>query len=164
MRTISPPARSRPWTAPPRTAAQVRRLRALLTRLSRRRSLRDPVAAACEDLDLTPAQLHLLLWLGYDGPLTMGELARRVAVTEKTITGVVDRLERDGLVRRERDPSDRRVVRVRLAGEGSRLYRRIDVDIDEKLAGLLALLAPPDRRHLVRMLEGLAARLEVEDK
>jgi len=158
LRTISHPARSRPSVGP-----QVRRLRELLTQLSRRRPLRDPVAAACEDLDVTPAQLHLVLWLGRDGPLTMGELARRVAVTEKTITGVVDRLERDRLVHRERDPSDRRVIRVRLAAEGSRLYRRIDVDIDEKLAGFLALLAPPDRRHLVRMLEDLAARLEAEE-
>jgi len=125
--------------------------------------MRDPVAAACEDLDLTPAQLHLVLWLGHDGPLTMGELARRVAVTEKTITGVVDRLERDRLVQRERDPVDRRVIRVRLAAQGSRLYRHIDLDIDQKLAGLLALLAPADRRHLVRMVEDLAARLEAEE-
>jgi len=153
---------SRPRRVRPSTGPQVRRLRELLTQLSRRRPLRDPVAAACEDLDLTPAQLHLLLWLGRDGPLTMGELARRVAVTEKTITGVVDRLERDRLVQRERDPGDRRVIRVRLAAHGARIYRRIDEDIEEKLAGLLLLLEPPDRRHLVRMLERLTARLAAE--
>ncbi len=142
--------------------AQARKLRALLVQLSRRRPIRDPIASACQDLDLTPAQIHIVLWLGNDGPLTMGELARAVSVTEKTITGVVDRLERDLLVQRERDPSDRRVVHVRLAARGAALYRRIDAEIASKLSRLLGLLDPADRRHLVRMVETLTAKLEVE--
>ncbi len=121
--------------------------------------MRDPVAAACQDLDLTPAQIHILLWLGNDGSLTMGKLARVVAVTEKTITGMVDRLERDGLVERRRDPTDRRVVHVRLAPKGTSLYRRIDRGIDAKLAKLLGLLEAGDRGHLVRMMETLTAKL-----
>ena len=120
-------------------------------------------AAAVEDLDLTPAQLHIVMWLGNDGALTMGELARRVAMTEKTITGVVDRLERDALVRRERDPVDRRVVHVRMARRGGALYRRIDAGIASKLAGFLALLDAEDRRNLVRMVEKLTAKLAAEE-
>lgn len=143
--------------------AQARKLRKLLVQFSRRRPIRDPIASACEGLDLTPAQIHIVLWLGNDGPLTMGELARAVAVTEKTITGVVDRLERDLLVQRERDPADRRVVHVRLAPRGAALYRRIDEGIASKLAKLLGLLDPVDRRHLVRMVETLTAKLEVEE-
>ena len=155
MRTINP--------APTARDAQARRLRGLLVRLSRHRPMRDPIAAACKGLDLTPAQIHIVLWLGADGPLTMGELARRVAVTEKTITGVVDRLERDLLVQRERDPADRRVVRVRLAPRGLRLHRRVDAGIESKLAELLGLLDADDRKHLVHMVERLAARLAAED-
>lgn len=140
-------------------AAQAARIRALLVLFSRRRSLRDPIAASCEGTDLTPAQIHILLWLGNDGALTMGELARRVAVTEKTITGVVDRLERDALVQRERDPADRRVVRVALAAAGAALWRRIDAAITRKLVGFLGLIPAADRDHLVRILEQLEARL-----
>jgi len=125
--------------------------------------MRDPIAAACENLDLTPAQMHIVLWLGTDGSLTMGALARAVGVTEKTITGVVDRLERDRLAHRERDPADRRVVHVRLAPRGAALYRRIDAGIDSKLAKLLGLLEAGDRRHLVRMVEKLTARLAGEE-
>lgn len=153
-RTISPS---------PDLESQARRLQGLLIELSRRRPMRDPVAAAAGRLDLTPAQLHIVLWLGNDGALTMGDLARRVAVTEKTITGVVDRLERDALVRRERDPGDRRVVHVRLARRGEALYRRIREGIAAKLAGLLAMLDAGDRQHLVRMLEKLTARLAAEE-
>jgi DNA-binding MarR family transcriptional regulator len=142
---------------------QARHLRRLLIELSRRRPMRDPIAAACEGLDLTPAQIHLLLWLGNDGPMTMGELARAVAVTEKTITGVVDRLERDLLVQRRRDPADRRVVHVRLAPRGATLYRRMDQGIASKLAKLLGLLEARDREHLVRMVKTLTARLAAEE-
>ena len=147
----------------PALEVQARRLRGLLVQLSRLRPMRDPVASAVEGLDLTPAQLHILLWLGHDGSLTMGDLARRVAVTEKTITGVVDRLERDELVRRERDPADRRVVHVRLARRGEELFRRIDEGIAAKLAGLLGLLDAEDRQHLVRMVEKLTARIAAEE-
>jgi DNA-binding MarR family transcriptional regulator len=53
--------------------------------------------------------LDVLDWMG---PTTAGELAKRVGVTSGAITGVIDRLERDGWVRRTRDPNDRRRVVV----------------------------------------------------
>jgi DNA-binding MarR family transcriptional regulator len=131
--------------------------------LARLRPLRDPVAATCEHLALTPPQIHALLWLGEDGPLTMGELARRVAVTEKTVTGIVDRLERDGHLARERDPSDRRVVRTRLTAQGEDAYRRIDGEIHASVQRLLALLDPSDRRALLRIVDRIIERLGVVD-
>lgn len=151
MRTIRPRAST--------VATQAARIRELLVLLSRRRSLRDPIAASFEGSDLSPVQIHLLLWLGNDGAQPMGELARRVAVTEKTITGIVDRLERDGLVQRERDPADRRVVHVSLSPAGAALWRRIDAEITRKLVAFLGLLEPGDRRDLLRILEKLEARL-----
>src|SRR5512143_607411 len=135
-------------------------LRERLIALARRRSLRDPVAASCEALGLTAPQIHALLWLGHDGPLTMGELARRVSVTEKTVTGLVDRLERDGFLRRERDAADRRLVRARATDRGAAVSRDIEGGVQEKLVQLLALLDARDRRALVGILERLTARLE----
>jgi DNA-binding MarR family transcriptional regulator len=149
MRSISRPGLRR----------QARALRQRLLALARGGSLRDPVAASCADHALTPPQIHALLWVGHDGPLTMGELARRVSVTEKTITGIVDRLERDGHLARERDAGDRRVVRVSLTSAGLTVYRRIDRAIDDGVARLLALLDPGDRAALARIVDTLAARL-----
>jgi len=131
--------------------------------LARLRPLRDPVAATCADLALTPPQIHALLWLGEDGPLTMGELARRVAVTEKTVTGIVDRLERDGHLARERDPSDRRVVRARLTAVGEAAYRTIDGEIHLSVQRLLGLLDAQDRRALLRIVDRIIDRLGLED-
>ncbi|WP_242346984.1 MarR family winged helix-turn-helix transcriptional regulator [Anaeromyxobacter terrae] len=148
----------------PELRREARALRERMIALARRRSLRDPVAASCGELELTPPQIHALLWLGQDGPLTMGELARRVAVTEKTVTGIVDRLERDGQLRRERDTLDRRVVRARLTAQGEQLFRRIDADIEEKVAVILAALDPPDRKALARILDKLVLRLGVPEE
>jgi len=135
------------------------RLREVVLDLGRRRSLRDPIASACEEMQLTPVQIHAVFWLGHDGPLAMGELARRVGTTEKTLTGVVDRLEREGYVQRERDAADRRLVRVRLSQRGEDAYRRIDGLVNDKVAELLALLDPPERRALFRILEKLHDRI-----
>src|SRR5512143_1983179 len=139
--------------------AQARAIQGRLIALARRRSLRDPVAASCEELGLTAPQVHALLWLGHDGPLTMGELARRVAVTEKTVTGLVDRLERDGYLHRERDPLDRRVVRARATGRGAQLSRMIEEGMHAKLALLLRLLEPEEREALHRIFDKLLLRL-----
>ena len=55
--------------------------------------------------------------LDWTGPITAGELARRVGLTSGAITGVIDRLERDGWVRRRDDPADRRRVVVEMLPE-----------------------------------------------
>jgi DNA-binding MarR family transcriptional regulator len=139
--------------------ADATRLKALLIALGRQRSLRDPLASTCEQMQFTPPQLHTLLWLGEDGPLTMGELARRLGVTEKTVTGVVDRLEREGWLQRERDTVDRRVVRCRLTDAGARTYAELDTHLQEKLRRMLGMLDAEDRTQLFAILEKLGSRL-----
>ena len=103
-------------------SADATQLHHLLMDLGRHRSLRDPVGALCEDMQLTPPQAHTLMWLGEDGALTMGVLARRAGITEKTITGVVDRLEASGLLERVRSEEDRRSVSVRLTEKLSLIH------------------------------------------
>lgn len=124
-----------------------------------RGTLRDPIADFCEHMHFTPPQLHALVWLGRSDALTMGELAGRVGVTEKTITGVVDRLEAAGVVARDRDADDRRVVLVRLTGEGRTTFSKLDGEMRERIGALLALLSDTDRNALFRILENLAERM-----
>jgi DNA-binding MarR family transcriptional regulator len=144
--------------------ADARRLQAMLVGLMRRRSLRDPISATCAELELSAPQVHTLLAMGHEGPLTMGELARRVAVTEKTTTGLVDRLERDGLVLRLRDGADRRVVRVKLTAQGARLARRLDAEVLEKLTWLMGRLDGDDRRDLFRIIGKLTDLAEEQNR
>jgi DNA-binding MarR family transcriptional regulator len=78
-------------------------------------------AASAEKIGINVTDLNCLNILALGGRLTAGELAKRTGLTTASITGVLDRLEEAGFVRRERDPGDRRRVIVRLdAGRGMR--------------------------------------------
>src|SRR5256885_695950 len=114
----------------------VERLKELLLELGRRRPLRDPLSAGNE-LELAGPQLHAMVWLGHDGPLTMGELAHRLGVTEKGVTGLADRLEAHGYCLRERAEDDRRVVRLRLTGSGAAFFKSAVARMDQKLGFVL---------------------------
>jgi DNA-binding MarR family transcriptional regulator len=148
MRTISSPAHD------------AARLKEVLAAFGRRRSLRDPMAAACAELDLTPTQIHALLWLRRDGALAMGEISRRLGITEKTMTGIADRLVRRGLVRRLRDERDRRLVLGRLTRAGQRHADKLDEQMTQAMELLMSMLSATDRAHLIRILEGLQLQLE----
>ncbi|MFT3914954.1 MAG: MarR family transcriptional regulator [Anaeromyxobacteraceae bacterium] len=139
--------------------ADAERLLELLSALGRRSPLRDPVAGVVEDMQLTPVQIHALMWIGRDGPLTMGELARRLGSSERAVTGIVDRLERERLARRARAEDDRRVVRVHLERKGTAAYRALNARILERMAALLALLERDDCEALFGILERLGAVL-----
>jgi DNA-binding MarR family transcriptional regulator len=141
-------------------SSDVHKLQQLLLALGRRRSLRDPIASTCEQLQFTPPQVHALMWLGQDGALTMGELARRLGVTEKTVTGVVDRLEREGHLVRERSASDRRVVRCNLTPDGQATFQKLERFMVQGMGQLLGILDASDRKALFRILEKLLRRTE----
>ena len=70
--------------------------------------------------DLTWSQFAVLEALYHLGPLTQGEISTKVLKSGSNITTVIDNLERDGLVRRERDAQDRRVIHVHLTEAGTR--------------------------------------------
>jgi DNA-binding transcriptional ArsR family regulator len=73
--------------------------------------------AAAERIGLNATDLNCLNILSFSGEMTAGELARATGLTTASITGVADRLEDAGYVRRERDPRDRRRVVIRLVLE-----------------------------------------------
>src|SRR5215831_2879121 len=71
--------------------------------------------AAADRIGINSTDLNCLNILSFSGHMTAGELARATGLTTASITGVIDRLEEAGFVRRERDPNDRRRVVVRLS-------------------------------------------------
>jgi DNA-binding MarR family transcriptional regulator len=69
---------------------------------------------SAERIGINVTDLNCLNIVALTGPMTAGELARQTGLTTASITGVLDRLEESGFVRRERDPKDRRRVIVDL--------------------------------------------------
>jgi DNA-binding transcriptional ArsR family regulator len=70
--------------------------------------------AAADKIGVNTTDLNCLNILSFGGQMTAGELARATGLTTASITGVVDRLEQAGFVRRERDARDRRRVVIHL--------------------------------------------------
>lgn len=139
---------------------EVTRLSELLESLGRHSSLRDPLVSSLAEMEFTGPQLHALLWLGTEGPMPMGQLAQRLGITEKTVTGLVDRMEARGHVYRERDEHDRRVVLVRLTESGADIAQQLHVRVRGKLRQLLDLLSPPERENLFGILDTLNRKLD----
>lgn len=87
--------------------------------------------------------------------LSMSELSARLMVTNGNVTGLVQRLEREGLVARETDPVDRRLQRVRLTAEGSALFARIAQEHGSWVRERLGHLRPTEREALAALLARL---------
>ncbi|WP_210366706.1 MarR family transcriptional regulator [Bacillus sp. REN3] len=86
---------------------------------------------------ITPPQFVALQWLFEDGDMTIGELSNKMFLACSTTTDLVDRMEKNELVVRVKDPSDRRVVRIHLLEEGERI---IDEVIKKRQLYLMEIL------------------------
>jgi len=115
---------------------------------------------------LTGPQLSVLKILEATGDLSLTELSERMSAKNSTITGIVDRMERDALVVRDRSSTDRRVVLIRATPKGSELARSVPVSAMELLTSALASLGEHDRRELRRIVLQLAetVRSEIEQR
>jgi DNA-binding MarR family transcriptional regulator len=99
-------------------------------------------------MGLTPARASALSIMVFGGRVTIGQLAQAEQVSAPTMTRLVVGLERDGLVRREDDPHDGRVVWLKATAKGTRILhggRRRRV---QALAADLATLDPAERETL----------------
>jgi DNA-binding MarR family transcriptional regulator len=91
-----------------------------------------------------PAQLSALSVLVFGGARTLGELAAAEQVRPPTMTRIVQALEDDGLVRRERDPGDGRIHRLSATAKGRRVMQKARERTIANLAALLRRLPPAD--------------------
>ncbi len=114
---------------------------------------------------LTTPQFGILEALYHLGPLSLGELADKLLVTGGNVTYVMDRLEDQGLVYRERSPEDRRVVQAKLTPEGHALIAEVFPDhrgFIEELAGRLSADEQERLRELLKKL-GVGIREAAEE-
>ena len=77
---------------------------------------------------LTGPQLTVVKILDELGDLSLSELSDRIRAQNSTVTGIVDRMEREGLVDRKRSAEDRRVVHIQLTDKGQKLAKGLDFE------------------------------------
>ena len=109
---------------------------------------------------ISPAGYFLLRQLIAEDGLRPGEVAKRLLVTPATITSVVDTLERNGHVRRERSYRDRRGVQLRITDTGRRLLAEKAQPIGRDLARLYDVVDDGDEAAVRRFLLNLIKRFE----
>jgi len=93
--------------------------------------------------------------------VTPAELADMAGCTRATMTGLIDTLERDNLVKRAPDVEDRRMMTVSLTPKGTALLNRLLPGHFKRLAKLMSCLAESERKTLVRLLEKIGAQVAV---
>lgn len=104
---------------------------------------------------ITPPQFVALQWLHEIGDMTIGELSNKMYLAYSTTTDLVDRMEKNQLVKRVKDPSDRRVVQIHLLIEGERIIEEVIVKRQNYLQTVLKNYTDEEICNLERSLEKL---------
>jgi DNA-binding MarR family transcriptional regulator len=113
------------------------------------------------EIGISAEQAHILSLLVVIGPMTIGRLQRLLSLSSATLTGAIDRLELQELVRRVPSPDDRRafVIEHRLT---AKKQAQIDAVIDDGDGTCFAALTAGERKELGRLLHKCIDHLDVE--
>lgn len=112
---------------------------------------------------MTPQQFWLLRHLRESGPLSIGELAQALGVTTGSATVACKRLEKAGLLTRERLSEDERVVQVALTEQGCARFDALRLQRREALAAWLNVLEPREQEELQSMIDRLLEAAVAQD-
>jgi DNA-binding MarR family transcriptional regulator len=110
--------------------------------------------------NLTGPQLTVIKMLEGIGDLSLSELSEKIRAQNSTVTGIIDRMEREDLVVRTRSTEDRRVVHIRLTDKGRRIAKEIDVEPMEIFRSALETLTPGETKELMKILTKIAKRVQ----
>jgi MarR family transcriptional regulator, organic hydroperoxide resistance regulator len=110
------------------------------------------LAKKVAELHITPVQAMVLGFLHKRDRVTSSALGKLTELDSATLTGILDRLETAGLIRRHMHPHDRRSIEIHLTSEGKELAALSVRAIDEANREFLAAFAPADRNGLLELL------------
>jgi DNA-binding MarR family transcriptional regulator len=108
-------------------------------------------------------QLHCLLTLYEIGPLPPSHIAKYIMVKSSTVTGIIDRLEHKGLVRRIRNSPDRRVINIELTDKGKTLAENAPSPIQQKIVDGVRRLPKTKIEEIIQNLHLLTRMLDAHD-
>ncbi len=121
------------------------------------------VACKVQEYGLTTPQFGILEALHHLGPLSLGELADKLLVTGGNVTYVMDRLEEQGLVYRERSPEDRRIITAKLTAKGKALIADVFPEHRTYIETLAAHLSTEEQEQMRALLKKLGRAVREND-
>lgn len=115
----------------------------------------------CEVVGLSPGRLSVLMVLNSDRDraIPLSEIGDRLVVTRANITGLIDGLAREGLVRRVDHPDDRRMVLAQLTDKGRKFMTWFAPQHHGKIKSFLGRLSRSEKRSMVALLDKLRSHL-----
>lgn len=102
---------------------------------------------------VTPSQGYTLLSLPEKGSLTMNELSDAMGLANSTMTRLVDQIVHKELVHRKPDDDDRRIVRIELTGQGQKVRRTLEKELQDLFKQSLDEIPEEERPVALRSLE-----------
>ena len=127
------------------------------------KAIQDYSYEVSDKFGTTGPQLWALKTISQNESLSLGELGRRMYLHPSTITGLIDRLEKKGLVERDRDQTDRRVIKLRLTSKGKGLVKRAPNPIQGKMIYGLRKLKRKELNSIYHSVQKLVEVVEVQD-
>ncbi|MEJ6021230.1 homoprotocatechuate degradation operon regulator HpaR [Ramlibacter sp. PS4R-6] len=106
---------------------------------------------------LSDQQWRVLRVLGEHGTVETGRVAREAFILGPSLTGVLTRMERDGLIRRERDPADQRRTVVQATAKGKRLVDKLSHTVEAHYAWMEKSLGKARLAQLYDLLDRVIA-------
>jgi homoprotocatechuate degradation regulator HpaR len=125
--------------------------------LQARESLMVRTRPSLREHGLSDQQWRVLRVLGEHGTVETGRVAREAYILGPSLTGVLARMERDGLVRRERDPADQRRTVIEATAKGLRMVERLSRSVEGHYQWLEQSLGKQKVAQLYRLLDELIA-------
>ena len=138
-----------------------RRRLALATLVKLLRATESVTGRICAHLagsKLTQSQFGVLEALFHLGPLSQGEVGRKILKSSGNMTMVIDNLEKGGLVKRERKSDDRRVLTIHLTAKGKRLIANLFPRHAENIVNEMSVLTQAELKELGRLCKKLGGK------
>lgn len=107
---------------------------------------------------LTISQFGVLEALYHKGPLCQKDIAAKILKSTGNITLVIDNLEKNGLVRRERNNEDRRFLTIHLTESGAELITRVFAEVEAAIVSEMAFLSESEQELLGNLCKKLGTR------
>lgn len=119
-------------------------------------NMRAAIGAELAEFGLSTSQYATLMMTEARPGMSVADIARNVASTRQAANEMLGTLEREGLIERRRNPSDRRTQQVHVTPSGVDLLARARVAVDRRETELEAALTPEQREAIRDWLEGIA--------
>ncbi len=116
-----------------------------------------------EKYKITIPQLICLWEISQRGPVPLGELTKNVFLNKSTVTGIVDRLEKRNLVRRNRISVDRRQIHVEITEEGLAFLEQAPTPLQEKFQKKFAELDLNEREDIMKSIDRIVELMDLDD-